>query len=79
MSYMAAIERMPVEASFSIPPSFSALDTAMMLFTACPSKAKDFALAMYERAAWGFDTDKIEHWARIVMNLGQLAAMRQAE
>lgn len=78
MSYMAAIERMPVETSFSIPESFSATETAMLLLTSCPAKAKEFALATYERAAWDLDVDKIEHWARIVMQLAQLTAILQA-
>ncbi len=27
----------------------------MLLFTASPAKAKEFALSIYERAAWGHD------------------------
>ena len=34
---------------------------------------------MYERAAWELEVDKIEHWARIVTQLAQLAATLQAE
>ena len=81
MSYvaLASSERMPVSASFSIPPSFTALETAVLLFTACPAKAKEFALSMYERAAWGLDVDQIEHWARIVTQLAQLASALQAD
>jgi hypothetical protein len=50
---LASIEKTPVSASFSVPRSFTALETAMLLFTACPTKAKEFALSMYERAALG--------------------------
>jgi hypothetical protein len=46
----------------------------MLLFTSCPARAKEFALSMYERAAWELEVDKIEHWARIVTQLAQLAA-----
>ena len=76
---LASIERTPVSASFSIPPSFTALETAILLFTACPTKAKEFALSMYERAAWGLDVDQIEHWARIVTQLAQLTLALQAD
>jgi len=51
----------------------------MLLFTACPTKAKEFALSMYERAAWGLDVDQIEHWARIVTQLAQLKLVLQAD
>jgi hypothetical protein len=53
MSYMFPIERTPVQTFFFIPPSFTALETAMLLFTSCPARAKGLALSMYERAAWG--------------------------
>ena len=81
MAHMAeaSIERTPVSASFSTPPSFTALETAMLLFTACPTKAKEFALSMYERAAWGLDVDQIEHWARVVTQLAQLTLALQAD
>ena len=75
----ASIERTPVSVSFSMPPSFTALETAILLFTACPTKAKEFALSMYERAAWGLDVDQIEHWARIVTQLSQLALVLHAD
>jgi hypothetical protein len=76
---MAPIESTPVQTFFSIPPSFTVLEAAMLLFTSSPAKAKEFALSMYERAAWGLDVGKIEHWARIVTQLAQLAATLQAE
>ncbi len=76
---LASIERMPVSASFSMPRSFSAFETAMLLFTASPTKAKEFALSMYERVAWGLDVDQIEHWARIVTQLAQLTRALQAD
>lgn len=81
MAHMAqaSIERMPASASFSMPPSFTALETAILLFTACPRKAKEFALSMYQRAAWGLDADQIEHWARIVTQLSQLALVLHAD
>jgi hypothetical protein len=44
-----------------------------------PAKAKEFALSMYERAAWGLDVDQIEHWARIVTQLAQLTRTFQAD
>ena len=72
-----SIERTPVSAS--LPRSFTALETAMLLFTASPTKAKEFALSMYERAAWGLDVDQIEHWARIVTQLAQLTLALQAD
>jgi hypothetical protein len=58
---------------------FPALETAMLLVTASPNKAREFALSMYERAAWGLDVDQIEHWARIVTQLAQLARALQAD
>jgi hypothetical protein len=81
MAHMALvpIERTPVSASFPVPRSFTALEMAMLLFTACPAKAKEFALSMYERAAWGLDVDQIEHWARIVTQLAQLMRDFQAD
>ena len=81
MAHMALvpIERTPVSASFSVPRSFTALEMAILLFTACPAKAKEFALSMYERAAWGLDVDQIEHWARIVTQLAQLTRALQAD
>jgi hypothetical protein len=48
-----------------------AVETARILLSASPTKAYEFAVAMHERAAWGFDTDLIEHWARVVMELGR--------
>jgi len=81
MAHMArvSIKRTPVSAAFSMPRAFTALETAMLLFTACPTKAKEFALSMYERAAWGLDVDQIEHWARIVTQLAQLTLVLQAD
>jgi hypothetical protein len=49
-----------------------AVETARMLLSASPSKAHEFALAMHERVAWGFDTELIEHWARVVTELGKI-------
>ena len=60
------------------PRSFMALETAMLLVTASPTKAREFALSMYQRAAWGLDVDQIEHWARIVTQLAQLTRALQA-
>jgi hypothetical protein len=76
---LVSIERTPASASFLIPPSFTALETAILLLTASPTKAKDFALSMYERAAWGLDVDQIEHWARIVTQLARLAPAFRAD
>jgi len=79
MAHIAQVsfERTPVSASFCLP-SFAAFETALLLFSACPAKAKEFALSMYERAAWGLDLDQIEHWARIVTQLAQLTLALQA-
>jgi hypothetical protein len=79
MAHIAQVsfERTPVSASFSLP-SFAAFETALLLFSACPAKAKAFALSMYERAAWDLDLDQIEHWARIVTQLAQLTLALQA-
>ena len=52
-----SIERTPVSAS--LPRSFTALETAMLLVTASPTKAREFALSMYERAAWGPDVNQM--------------------
>jgi hypothetical protein len=79
MSYIAAIEGMPVKASFSIPPSFTALEASLLLFTSSPAKAKEFALSMCERAAWDLDVGQVEHWARIVTQLAQLTLAMQVE
>jgi hypothetical protein len=76
---LTSIERTPVSASFSMPRSFTALEMAMLLFTACPTKAKEFALSMYERAAWGLDVAQIEHWARIVTQIAQLVLALQTD
>ncbi len=80
MSYMefASTSSMPGPAAFSLPPSFSALETAMLLFTSSPAKAKAFALSMFERSAWELDVDQIEHWARVVTQLGKIAMILQA-
>jgi hypothetical protein len=79
MSYMefASTGGMPAPASCSVLPSFSALETAILLFASCPAKAKAFALSMFERAAWELDVDQIEHWARIVTQLGKIAMILQ--
>ena len=80
MAHMAqaSFARAPDLASLSLPPSFAALETALLLFAACPAKAKEFALSMHERAARGLDCDQIEHWARIVTQLAQLTLALQA-
>jgi hypothetical protein len=57
MAHVAPFERTPVSAP--LPRSFTALETAMLLVTASPTKAREFALSMYERAAWGLDVDKL--------------------
>jgi hypothetical protein len=81
MTHMAQISmgRTSASTSFAMPKAFTALETAMLLFTACPAKAKEFALSMYERAAWGLDVDQIEHWARIVTQLARLTLALQAD
>ena len=51
--------------------SMSAVHTALLLFKASPAHARYFALSMHERAAWGFDTTLIEHWADVVTELSR--------
>ena len=49
-----------------------------MLFSASPTKAYEFAVAMHERVSWGFDTDLIEYWADVVQELRQAPEIRLA-
>jgi hypothetical protein len=49
-----------------------------MLFSASPTKAYEFAVAMHERVSWGFDTGLIEHWADVVLELRQVPGIRLA-
>ncbi|MGE4048766.1 MAG: hypothetical protein AB7F35_28190 [Acetobacteraceae bacterium] len=75
MSYMglASLARAPASlASIGCPFSFGVTETALLLFIAAPAKARAFALAQHERAAWQQDADLIEHWARVGAELGRL-------
>lgn len=38
---------------------------AAKLFASNPEKAECFALAMHEKASWGYDQAFIEHWAEL--------------
>ena len=55
--------------------AMSAVDSALLLFKSSPTHAKNFALSMHERAAWGFDTTLIEHWTDVVTELSRLGRL----
>jgi hypothetical protein len=52
--------------------SISVTDSALLLFKSSPVHAKNFALSMHERAAWGLDTTLIDFWADVVTELARL-------
>jgi hypothetical protein len=53
-----------------------ATDAAHVLIANSPRHARRFALAMHSRVSRGLDTDVIEHWARVVMELQRIAQIR---
>jgi hypothetical protein len=55
-----------------------ATDAAHVLLANSPTHARRFALAMHSRVARGLDTDVIEHWARVVMEVRRLTERRFA-
>ena len=70
---LAAVETIPMDPStVDRSHSMTAADTALVLFAASPAHARNFALSMHERAAWGFDTTLTEHWANVVTELSRL-------
>ncbi len=54
------------------PLTCNAIDTAMVLFLASPGRAKVFAVAMHEQAAWGPDLALAAHWTDVVAELGRM-------
>lgn len=52
--------------------SMSAAEIALLLFKASPAHARNFALSMHERAAWGFETALIEYWTDVMTELSRL-------
>jgi hypothetical protein len=58
--------------------SHYAIEAAKILFARSPTHAGRFALAMHKRVARGLDADVIEHWARVVTELGRIAKCRMA-
>jgi hypothetical protein len=53
-----------------------ATEAAHVLLAASRRHARRFALAMHSRVARGLDADLIEHWARVVMEIGRLTQTR---
>jgi hypothetical protein len=49
-----------------------ATEAAQVLLAASPAHARRFALAMHRRVSHGLDTNMIEHWARVVMEIGRI-------
>jgi len=48
---------------------------AHVLLANSPRHARRFARAMHSRVARGLDAAKIEHWARVVMEVGRMKSM----
>jgi hypothetical protein len=49
-----------------------ATGAAHVLLANSPRHARRFARAMHSRAACGLDTEQIEHWARVVMEINRI-------
>jgi hypothetical protein len=49
-----------------------ATKAAKMLMAATPAHAGTFAVSMHRRASKSLDTDLIEHWARVVMEISRM-------
>jgi hypothetical protein len=65
---LRSLEEAPPEAiNFS-----HATEAAHVLLATSRRHARRFALAMHSRVARGLDTDLIEHWARVVMEITRL-------
>ena len=54
-----------------------ATEAAHVLLANSPRHARRFALAMHARVSRGLDTNVIEHWARVVMEIARLSGARQ--
>jgi hypothetical protein len=54
-----------------------ATEAAHILLATSRRHARRFALAMHSRVACGLDTDLIEHWARVVMEIERLTQARR--
>ena len=77
MSHIAQIiaEKMPGSASHPAAAYLCphhAREAARILYAFSPRHGKRFALAMHRRVASGLDTDLIEHWARVVIEISRL-------
>jgi hypothetical protein len=57
--------------------SHHATEAANVLLATSPRHARRFALAMHSRVARGLNIDMIEHWARVVMEIGRLTAIQR--
>jgi hypothetical protein len=49
-----------------------ASEAAKMLMAATPAHARTFAVSMHRRLSRSLDTDLIEHWARVVMEISRM-------
>jgi hypothetical protein len=58
--------------------SHYAIEAARILFSNSPAHARRFALAMHSRVSRSLDTDIIEHWARVVTEIGRISRCRMA-
>jgi hypothetical protein len=54
-----------------------ATEAAHVLLANSPRHARRFALAMHSRVSRGLDTDVIEHWARVVMEVARIPLQRE--
>jgi hypothetical protein len=50
----------------SVAANESAVEIAAWLQRWCPDRAREFALAMHERAAWQYDDSRTERWHRVL-------------
>jgi hypothetical protein len=50
----------------------------LLLIEVAPGRARSLALSMLERAAMGLDTDEIERWAAVVMELARLEDVQRS-
>ena len=77
MAYVSPIVIETAGCSFDEPsaggiaPHFAA-EAARLLVARSPTHARRFARAMHRRIACGLDSCLIEHWARIVMEVGRI-------
>jgi hypothetical protein len=74
MSYEAQIVVETAELSFgrsSFIEPHHAVEAAKILLARSPSHARRFARAMHRRVSAGLDWEIIEHWARVVTEVGR--------